>query len=216
MEKTLEELLKEVTPEKTEDQLKDIFENLAEELINNCHIVKQHKEFYDITDIEFYYCSKNHFDLTVYPRNTNIGEWFFHQSGVDLTFQSSLGDLDNNGKIKINSNFGFGGILIRGIRPVNNKKICGSLKTEWELFDKMSALNSDANSNYVPIIVKREQPLKQELYRVKRHNIERFNKERLKTKLLDSFSFDSSTDPDIWKNNDVLHIDKLMYGYSVN
>ena len=39
-------------------------------------------------DIEFYWFSKNHKDTITYPRNCNAGDWFFHNSGVDLAFDS--------------------------------------------------------------------------------------------------------------------------------
>ena len=88
-----------------------------------------------MTDIEFYFYGPNINDERVnqpgrhvtYERTTPAGCWFFHDSGVDLSFES-------------NKDKGYGGgILIRGIKqiePNEVKAISGSLNTYWKLFDE--------------------------------------------------------------------------------
>ena len=81
---------------------------------------------------EFYYYNPNIDDFrdnsekkkVTYPRITPVAQWFFHSSGVDLTFES-------------NKNEGYGGgILIRKIIDDNGKITEGSLRCYWELFGK--------------------------------------------------------------------------------
>ena len=110
-------------------------------------------------DIEFYWFSKNHKDTITYPRNCNAGDWFFHNSGVDLAFDSYVSTSVKNGKRKpvLDGTERFGGILIRGIRPETNwltdgevKSFDGPYKTVDELFDRFSAI--EAPSDF-PILV---------------------------------------------------------------
>lgn len=74
---------------------------------------------YSIVEIEFYFYSPNHRDFITYPRNTESGRWFFHQRGVDLSFNciDIESRIDKNQKVtyKIKNTSCFGGILIRGI-----------------------------------------------------------------------------------------------------
>ena len=76
------------------------FEEAAKLLMNLCSIKKGEKE-YEIVDVEFYMYNSQHPDVITYPRDMMMGRWFFHPSGVDLTFDSTPDR--------------FGGILIRGI-----------------------------------------------------------------------------------------------------
>nr|WP_298671760.1 hypothetical protein [uncultured Prevotella sp.] len=179
MTKTLEQLLKQVSPDASSKELNQTFLKLAKTLMRNYEIAKGKNKSYDIMSIEFYYCSKNHFDLTVYPREGDYGKWFFHSSGMDLTFKSDITTSGN--KIDYNKDFGYGGILIRKIKP--NKEgtthdiqsdegsIDGPLKVEWELFDKFNALNAEENKELVPILIKRDNPLDKKIVCVKRKNI---------------------------------------------
>ena len=86
---------------------------IAEDLFKNYHILKGTQEYYFV-NIEFYFCNKNHFDFITYPRRLDEGKWFFHQSGVDLTFRSVYSDYGTK-MVDVNKDFHFGGILVREI-----------------------------------------------------------------------------------------------------
>lgn len=115
------------------------FEEAAELLMNLCSIQKGEKE-YEIIDIEFYMYNSQHPDVITYPRDIiESGRWFFHPSGVDLTFQSNPDR--------------FGGILIRGIRNVSDYKdqILGPQKCVNALWDNFNAFDNRYDTEY-PII----------------------------------------------------------------
>lgn len=121
------------------------FNEVANLLMNNCVISKGDIR-YEIVEIEFYLCSKFHPDVITYPRKLKAGQWFFHQSGVDLTFESTSKDQ-------------FGGILIRGINRLTPRAegdnrpllILGPQKCVDELWGTFDAFGVDA-SDY-PVIV---------------------------------------------------------------
>ena len=110
------------------------------------YCIKKKDAFYQIAEIEFYYYGPNHRDIITYPRTCSEKQWFFHQSGVDLTIKSN----QNGEPIK------FGGILIRSIRKYDRgwnylKTICGPQKCVNELFDVLDAF--DYNNNLTPVLV---------------------------------------------------------------
>lgn len=118
------------------------FKNLADTLFQNTQIRKGGK-YYRFTNIEFYLYNDRHRDIITYPRISDGGEWFFHASGVDITFKSSV---EMGGKKPIlTEDAYFGGILIRGIAPADkvDKKheIAGPIKVCDELFDKFNAFD---------------------------------------------------------------------------
>ena len=102
----------------------DSFPDIARNLMCN-HVIKKGKKRFAIVEIEFYFYSKEHPDYITYPRKMDAGRWFFHQSGVDLTF-NTLGEpnKDKNKKGKECLNYkdcSFGGILIRGIYLIDKE-----------------------------------------------------------------------------------------------
>ena len=128
------------------DDISNYFSETAELLMNGYVISKRGVE-YEIIDIEFYLFTPEHQDVITYPRDCKAGEWFFHQSGVDLTFATA----ENQ----------FGGILIRGLREISEKgtKTVGPLKCVDLLWDKVSAFEVvDAE---IPIITKASKNLPQ-------------------------------------------------------
>lgn len=129
----------------------ELFEIIAKELLSNYVIRKGNKQ-YTIIEIEFYLFNKNHPDVITYPRHIDAGHWFFHQSGVDLTFES-------NGE-------SFGGILIRGIQDSNGCKILGPLKCVDELWDNFNALTPTTDE--YPYLQLRENNLQLKIHRYKR------------------------------------------------
>lgn len=87
------------------------FEMIADKLFNN-YAVETHESTYRLTEIEFYWTSPKHKDDSTYQRkhvDPNHGDWFFHYSGVDIALKNEeIG--------------GFGGILIRGVYSLKEKK----------------------------------------------------------------------------------------------
>ena len=138
----LKELLtKESLLENGVNGLEKKFDEIAEILLTKTKIVKGTREYY-ITDIEFYLYCDRHEDIITYPRNCEAGDWFFHDSGVDISFGSNLSFEDDKAILKNNSFFG--GILLRGIKPVggysSSKNLTDAPKNIVdELFDKFSA-----------------------------------------------------------------------------
>lgn len=116
----------------TSEEIHKYFSEVAKLLMNN-YVISKRGINYEIIEIEFYFFSKKHQDIITYPRGLKAGEWFFHQSGVDLTFESNTEQ--------------FGGILIRGIkRMIPRDKgdsrpllILGPQKCVDELWDAFNA-----------------------------------------------------------------------------
>lgn len=113
----MENLINELKVIHTTD-IQSKFRDIAEKLMYN-YIIKKGKSRYAIVEIEFYYYSPYHPDIITYPRNLRRGRWFFHQSGVDLTFDSESTKLDKNGFVTNSGEAIFGGILIRGLYDID-------------------------------------------------------------------------------------------------
>lgn len=92
---------------------------IAEKLFKEYCIQCGEKKYY-FAEIEFYYYEKGKWDKNwndvTYERNANAGELYYHLSGVDICFLSTLAK--EKGK-KIGSG---GGILIRSIWDGKNKE----------------------------------------------------------------------------------------------
>lgn len=67
------------------EDIKPKFEDIAHTLLCDCVIVKG-DIIYRIREIEFYLFRKDYQDFVTYPRTCNTGDWYFHNSGVDLAF----------------------------------------------------------------------------------------------------------------------------------
>lgn len=146
------------TPESLLDKPEVKFLNLAESLMNNFQIKKGNNRYW-IIDIEFYIYTDSHRDIITYPRNCEAGRWFFHASGVDISFKS---EVDSNArnlvrKPELSSQSVFGGILIRKIVMDGNPSIeaDGPIKVIDELFDQFDALKAPEN---FPILVTANSP----------------------------------------------------------
>lgn len=132
------------------------FQHLASILLHDVAILKGNKK-YILTDIEFYFYCPTHQDIITYPRNSKAGEWFFHSSGVDLSFESNvpMREKASTGKLVpcLTSDSAFGGILIRGIKHIDcfsdhqeeTYKLNGPMKVCEELFDKFDAFGEVNN-----------------------------------------------------------------------
>ena len=107
------------------------FRVIAEKLMNE-YLIQTYNSKFRITELEFYWNSPTHKDMSTYERkyiDPNAGEWFFHYSGVDIALKSKEGR---------------GGILIRKIYDVETKEIYkGPLICAMRLF---SGTNAFANT----------------------------------------------------------------------
>lgn len=126
------------------------FDKIAKILLNKVAICKGEKIFY-IKDIEFYLYEKNHRDIITYPRICKAGQWFFHPSGIDISFESSVEVNSNDYELFqpiLREDAFFGGVLIRAIYPADKApadackyNLDGPHKVEWALFDSFDAFN---------------------------------------------------------------------------
>ena len=167
---------------KSHEEIEEKFDEIAEILLTKTKIVKGTREYY-ITDIEFYLYCDGHEDIITYPRNCEAGDWFFHDSGVDISFGSNLSFKDD--KAILENNSFFGGILLRGIKPVggysSSKNLTDAPKNIVdELFDKFSAFNTSLDN--FPQIIENTAPSSYEINFDKRVNITSGNLEKRKEK----------------------------------
>lgn len=126
------------------------FDKIAKILLNKVAIRKGEKIFY-IKDIEFYLYENNHRDIITYPRICKAGQWFFHPSGIDISFESSVDVKSNDFELFqpiLREDAFFGGVLIRAIYPADKApadackyNLDGPHKVEWALFDCFDAFN---------------------------------------------------------------------------
>lgn len=127
-----------------------VFDDIAKILLNKVAIRKGKKIFY-IKDIEFYLYENNHRDIVTYPRICKAGQWFFHPSGIDISFESSVDVKSNDYELFqpiLREDAFFGGVLIRAIYPADKApsdackyNLDGPHKVEWALFDSFDAFN---------------------------------------------------------------------------
>ena len=156
-------------------------ENLANILLNEVQI-KKGQNIYRIICAELYIYNENHPDPAVYERNCPAGMWYFHSSGVDISFKSFY-ELDNK---KIIKNSTFGGILVRGIELLNgvsnsNKNTTNApLNVCDELFDKFNAF--DTSLDNFPQIIENTAPSSYKINFEKRVNITAGKLEKRKEK----------------------------------
>jgi hypothetical protein len=112
--------------------INDDFKRIASELMNHW-ILKIENSHYRITEIEFYFNSNIHNDNYTHSHELQkkTGSWYFHGSGVDITFGNE------------NS---YGGILIRALYNLDSKIFTyGPIKVVTELF---SNFHSVYNNSY--------------------------------------------------------------------
>ncbi len=158
-------------------------ENLANILLNEVQI-KKRQNIYRIICAELYLYNEKHPDPAVYERNCSAGMWYFHNSGVDISFKS----FNEKCNDKITKNSYFGGILVRGIEPINSKNTDKNIKDNPlnvldELFDAFSAF--EISTNEFPKIVDREISGNEEILYETRKNItaDKLNKRKEKFEL---------------------------------
>lgn len=127
--------------ENTPFSVSEIFDAISVKMMKEYQI-KKGSACYDFLELEFYYFDANHRDLITYPRSLDAGRWFFHSSGVDISFKSICENKFST-KNEPKENF-FGGILIRSLLKQDKGEvgvITGPLKCCWELFDHFNAFS---------------------------------------------------------------------------
>jgi len=140
------------------------FRMIAESLIGNFQI-NNGNEVYRFVEIEFYLSkTENAKRKIAYERETSAGEWFLHENGVDISFES-------------NKQF-YGGILVRSLKVAksfssNGEFINGPRKCSWYIFD---GLNAFGHSEHFPVIQKAEISESFELGTFKRQGIKNDDK----------------------------------------
>ena len=100
------------------------FKRMAAEIMNDW-ILQIEDTRYRITEIEFYLKNDTHNDVYAHGHEIQkeVGKWYFHGSGVDITFGSG--------------SF-YGGILIRAIYNLDTRKyIYGPIKVVTELLSSI-------------------------------------------------------------------------------
>ena len=116
------------------------FKALAESLFNNFQI-RNGNDIFRFVEIEFYLRSTESESRKIaYERETRAGEWFLHDNGVDIAFES-------------NKDF-YGGILIRSLKKsrsysIDGEFINGPRKCSWHILD---GLNAFGHNERLPII----------------------------------------------------------------
>lgn len=126
------------------------FLDFAKNLMCNFQIKKGDKRYW-MTDIEFYIYTDSHRDIITYPRNCEAGRWFFHASGVDISFESKV-RIEPHPKTQkqmpyLDKTAVFGGILIRGIvlDSESDNPISGPMNVCDALFDQFNAFDAPDN-----------------------------------------------------------------------
>ena len=141
-----ESLLNQLKNIPIQDNYEDYFKNIAKNMFMNYCLKKGDDTFY-FTSLEFYFCHNDHFDIITYPRNTSAGQWFFHQSGVDLAFESYYTNksvFNYKPIVSIEDKYAYGGILIKEVvKKGGSMCLKGPCITMWELFDMIDAFPFD-------------------------------------------------------------------------
>lgn len=140
------------------------FNEIADFLLNK-YVIRVGDKKYRLLEIEFYLYSSSHPDLITYPRvDKEGGNWFFHQSGVDICFQSSCVPASKDNKYCLDKANNFGGILIRSIIELDKdmnyksdsksdpKPVHGPIKCMDALFKTFGALKGNREINQIPFI----------------------------------------------------------------
>lgn len=103
------------------------FNSIASELMNE-YVLKVNDTDYRITEIEFYYQGGNHNDNYIHGHSLQMtkGKWYFHGSGIDLTFGSEGI---------------YGGVLLRAIYNLKTSEyIYGPIKIITEIFSNVPSV----------------------------------------------------------------------------
>lgn len=113
--------------EQNESSIQDYFNNLAKYLFSQL-VICAGGDKYTFIEIEFYYHDDKIFNAPIYnctyPRTCEVGKFFWHNSGVDICFDS---------KESGESEGFFGGILIRSLMKNGKEIVAGPMRCANEL-----------------------------------------------------------------------------------
>ncbi len=125
------------------------FDRIAEILFSN-YLLQVNENFYRLIDIEFYYLTDgdSHRDIYTHKHSEqlHLGKWYFHDSGIDITFGDGLNH--------------YGGILLRGIAKINNLQsdsgeiyiqVHGPVKVKSTICERFNSAFSDS-PNYFRLV----------------------------------------------------------------
>ena len=162
-------LLEKVKDDSVKGQAFNGFKEIATKLMSE-DAIKKGGDFYQMVEIEFYWDSPNHPDLSVYPRKSAAGNWFLHPSGVDIMLQSDFdkeitklrnewNEAKKNQTADYSEKSSYGGILIRTLRKLtteNNSEdsksfIVGPWNCSDALFDYLPCDGNTINISYRPL-----------------------------------------------------------------
>jgi len=165
----LKEKLASLTAESEPKDIALCFDEVAEMLLNE-YVIRKGEELYRMTNVEFYFFNQHHPDVITYPRTCEAGMWFFHSSGVDLTFASDCKSAPGAKPTFCAEGAFYGGILIRGIRNVRTgEDLKGPYLSCDRLFDKFDAMSgSPADFPHLERVVLSNEKL---LPKKERHNV---------------------------------------------
>lgn len=180
--KELKEALYDITMAESID-VKAEFEAISKALLNDCIITKG-KIKYRIREIEFYLMRKDYQDFVTYPRTCNAGDWFFHNSGVDIAFESKCSEPKANPEVDR-----FGGVLIRTVERLNDHEVFdGPIRVVNEVVDMFNALNPSFDA---PRLMVEEGKFQEEFNTPQpRHNVTL--DERYKSRYVAGYKFETS------------------------
>lgn len=202
------------------------FQNLASILLHDVVILKGNKK-YRLTDIEFYFYCPAHQDIITYPRNSKAGEWFFHSSGVDLSFEShiEMRKKPSTGKLTpcLTTDSAFGGILIRGIKSITSTsgylektyQLNGPMKVCEELFDKFDAFGNVDNFPRLILESQDEAPCIKSCHRVNLKPATKTSQEKVVSIFANNYC---SNDSGITQDEMAIEFDKYLaanYRYTI-
>jgi hypothetical protein len=137
------------------DHIEQIFAEIAEVLKSGC-VIKFKNEEYRILDFEFYFYNKNHKDISVQPRNSEVLCWYINDfGGIDLNFESKIEKkIVEKGKTwsfkyELTDDSYFGGILIRQIQKLSDKMV---LDGPWKVADLFRIIDATSQRQNNPIL----------------------------------------------------------------
>lgn len=136
------EFIEDKDPKLNDASLGALFFEIAKYLIQNVVITIGRDTYYSFAEVEFYYYKENSvlkddpLYYCTYPREKDAMEFFFHNSGVDICFKSSI----DKGKME------FGGVLIRTLKKNNKEIIAGPMRCAIEI------MNSSFAKGVLPVL----------------------------------------------------------------
>jgi len=125
------------------------FDSIADYLLTGSVLLVNESEL-ELTEIEFYYFyDKIHEDNYTHSHKRILGEWRFHNQGLDITLQGT--DIQD------------GGVLIRGVK-IKDEYINGPIRVVQKIFELFGSV-----TNCNKIMLKPTKKRKKEIIKTFRH-----------------------------------------------